>query len=531
MVLTVAQITAFFEQPDQMAIPGATRLQLQQEGIETVDDLVDFDKVTLKQVAENLRRPGGRVPDTDPGAAPGATIPTPAFVFGAKSQMRLLAACDLVRYYETVGRDNTVGNIRWDPVVKNFAEQWKALTNRKTADDPEVPKISKTLSVIKWTEAFTDFLHRHIGIRMIPLAYVTRDVILVPAAAPALAPNRSHSTTYGSVEDKLIARASHNHPLYCDDNSQVYYYLEEATRTTSYAASIKPYQRAKNGRGAWLALKSQYAGNDKWQAEIKSKDDLLHTRVWKGQSNFSLEKFIAQHRNAFVSMQQCSAHVAFQLPNEHTRVTYLLDAIQCNDAPLQAAMALVRNDTEPTGKMNDFEATASYLLPHDPVSKKRTAGTKRGVAEISDTSGAEASSTSAGKPASGKTGVEFRFYQREDYFKLTEDQKEELRLHRMNRGGKGDRENKKNQGSNKKHWDKNTKKMIAAAVTKKYDEKMKEEQNSAADDEKIRSYIMSLVSGDTPKDKDSKATASTAEATKKVTLSSILQRAKNGPRA
>jgi hypothetical protein len=41
-------------------------------------------------------------------------------------------------------------------------------------------------------------------------------------------------------------------------------------------------------------------------------------------------------------------------------------------------MALVRNDTEEGGKMNDFEATTSYLLPHDPVSKKRAAGSKQG---------------------------------------------------------------------------------------------------------------------------------------------------------
>jgi predicted RNA-binding protein YlxR (DUF448 family) len=151
---------------------------------------------------------------------------------------------------------------------------------------------------------------------MISLAYVTREEEDVAAAAPPLAANRPHSSTvHGSVEGELIARASHDHPLFRDDNSQVYYTIEEATRTTSYAASIKPYQRAKNGRGAWLALKAQYAGNDKWQAEIKIKDDLLHTRVWKGQSNFSLEKSIAQHRNAYVSMQQCADHVAFQLPN------------------------------------------------------------------------------------------------------------------------------------------------------------------------------------------------------------------------
>ena len=60
---------------------------------------------------------------------------------------------------------------------------------------------------------------------------------------------------------------------------------------------------------------------------------------WKGQSNFPLQGFIAQHRNAFISMQQCAEHIAYQLPNEHTRVGYLLEGIQCPHLGLQAAMA------------------------------------------------------------------------------------------------------------------------------------------------------------------------------------------------
>ena len=85
-----------------------------------------------------------------------------------------------------------------------------------------------------------------------------------------------------------------------------------------YTASIKSFQRAKQGREAWLAITVQYAGKDKWAAEIKQQEQLLHTRVWKGQSNFSLEKFIAQHRNAFVSMQACAEHIQYQLPNGHS---------------------------------------------------------------------------------------------------------------------------------------------------------------------------------------------------------------------
>ena len=96
MVLTVAQTTAFFENANQMAIPHATVMQLHNEGITAVDDLAEFDSDSLAQIASNIRRPGGRIPDPTPSAPPGATIPTPPFVFGAKSQMRLEAACDLV---------------------------------------------------------------------------------------------------------------------------------------------------------------------------------------------------------------------------------------------------------------------------------------------------------------------------------------------------------------------------------------------------------------------------------------------------
>ena len=101
-----------------------------------------------------MRKPGGRIADPDPNAADGATIPTPAFTYGAKSQKRLAVACDLNRYYQTVGRDLTAANIQWNQVMSNFEIQWKALKERKDEDNPEVPEITKALPIIKWTEAF-----------------------------------------------------------------------------------------------------------------------------------------------------------------------------------------------------------------------------------------------------------------------------------------------------------------------------------------------------------------------------------------
>jgi hypothetical protein len=166
MVLTAAQTTLFFEGADQMAIPNATVLDLVNEGINTVDDLSEFDKDTIVQIAYNLRRP--------PAGAP--------FVFGAKSQKRLIVACELVRYYETVGRALTAANLQWNRVMKNFEIQWTALMDKKSKDEPGTPKISKSLNIMKWSEAFRGILHRCIGVRNVPIVYVIRESAAVPAA-------------------------------------------------------------------------------------------------------------------------------------------------------------------------------------------------------------------------------------------------------------------------------------------------------------------------------------------------------------
>ena len=112
MVLTMAQTTTFFEHADQMGIPHTTVMQQCAKGIDAVADLADFNKDSLQQLADNLRCPGGCVLDPNPGAPAGATIPTPPFVFGAKSQKQIAITCDLVRFYATVGHDLTAANLQ-----------------------------------------------------------------------------------------------------------------------------------------------------------------------------------------------------------------------------------------------------------------------------------------------------------------------------------------------------------------------------------------------------------------------------------
>ena len=89
--------------------------------------------------------------------------------------------------------------------------------------------------------------------------------------------------------------------------------------------------------------------------------------------------------------------------------------------------------------MNDFEATAAYLVPRDPVARKRKNEVKRPHAEVSvaevTNSNNKPHLNSNKKPRIGVTGVELRYHKHSEYQQLTKLQRSELREWR-NKNGK-----------------------------------------------------------------------------------------------
>ena len=74
----------------------------------------------------------------------------------------------------------------WSHTGKNFQVQWKALEDKKNIDQPDVPEITKTLTLIKCKKAFRYYLHCRVGARTIPLSYVVRsDAEAPPIGASA----------------------------------------------------------------------------------------------------------------------------------------------------------------------------------------------------------------------------------------------------------------------------------------------------------------------------------------------------------
>jgi hypothetical protein len=194
----------------------------------------------------------------------------------------------------------------------------------------------------------------------------------------------------------------------------------------SYAASVAPFDATKNGRGAYMALTSQFAGPDKWREELKKQKEFLQNRKWTGQSSMTFETFVSQHRQAHVLMDQCSRHIHVELPTEYSRVAALLDSIESHDARLQSALSLVRTDLSPNGLHHSFEATVTAIIPQDPVARNRKSGGKR--VSISEVNGAKIPGILDPilKVGKGKTGVALRFHVHTEYIKLPQDQKDEL---------------------------------------------------------------------------------------------------------
>ena len=421
MVITNAQNTAFFTNDVQMAIPpGIFDPFLNQQGITTVDSLKEFNDGMLDDIHKHITRHG---PPND--------------IFSALSLSRLKTAASAVRFYLATGRTLSAVCMRWSDTLIMYREEREALKIAQEREDPKVPCVSKALPIMKWLTAFRSVIHESYGVRGFPLGYVLRDDVAVPDAPP-LAQDRPYSTAHGSLVAEFTARASHTHPRFHQDNARVFAKLEEALRGTTYASSLTPFEQTRNGRGAFFAIVAQYLGKEKWSKEIEKNTDLITAQKWKGNGTFPMERFIGGHRNAHQALLTASQHVEYQIPNEHTRIGYLLRAIHTTDHGPHATIAIIEGNEHPNGPRYSFEECARLLQLADPVAKKN----KRNHAQISDATGTidetanQTFDIAALRSGIGKTGVHLRFYKKKEFDKLPADQRNELKAWRQTPEGK-----------------------------------------------------------------------------------------------
>jgi len=147
-------------------------------------------------------------------------------------------------------------------------------------------------------------------------------------------------------------------------------------------------------------------------------------------------------------------------------------------------MALVKADE--TGKMTSFEEPASYLLPSNPVAKKRLdSPVKRAHGNISSVST---------KKSDGSSGVEFRYYKKSEYDTLSDAQTDELRQWCSETKGKGDsrKDNSQGRSYSGSHFKKEVIGMISAAFASEL-KKQKDKNVDASEAKECRQYLVSML--------------------------------------
>ena len=469
MAVTTEDFEGWLKNASHMKLNSkASVLRLTKEGITNFESLTDFDKKSLEGLPVICKSSIKAIAaDADNGIVAERLVPGASL--SAISVRRLIVAMNAAQYYTSINRLMTVGNMGYDTVLKGFKIEWDTYQDLRDQDAPDVPLISdkdNDRRVIKWVPVLHDCLARSYGING-PLSYILREDSAVPTEAIDPLELDSYYGSSGSLHDELTARLPHSGPIYKNDNCSVFLKIEKASRGTSVESTVKAFSRRKDGRGAYLALIANHAGDTKYRAIHKKRMNLLQGIKWNGRS-YPLESHVSNHRQAVDDLTECSNHITVAVPDPSQRVEYLIDSIACSDTALQAAIGLVRANTN--NMRNDFEAAASTLIEVDPYRKSQRSGGGGRNATIA------AIDFGAGR---GSTGVDLRWHPKPEFKKLSDEQRDELvkwmrtsegkkvlqkskgtkfdNKRKSGGGGNGDRTQKSSEGGN---WKKKFKKAL-----------------------------------------------------------------------
>ena len=405
---------------------NAVRDAIMDQGLDAMSTLADMDTTELETILKTCRRPGGV---------------NRGFAVTGMTEIRLKQAIQAASFYDMVGRPVDAATL-----TRSRIKSMKAFytIEDEHTDPKEMPAVSKTLPVLKWLEILDTTLQDMRGVQKSPLSYLIRDEVNVPAHADdPLRATKAYGTAYETFQEELEARSTHGNEAYKEDNSRLYQIIQRAVAGTIHESSIKAFERRRDGRGSYLALKQQNGGASKWRSIIAKAERESMQDIWDGRNaRYTVYNHVSKHRAAYNNLLRASDNVPYQVPDAETRVRRLLDSIKTTVPEIVSAITHIKSCPL---KQGDFEATAEFLLECAPIAKVPTGGREHSVAAVHDEGDiddhADFQYTEAKK---GNTGVEFRYYPYREFNQLSNNQQKELTDWRRKNGnsrGKKDDEN------------------------------------------------------------------------------------------
>ena len=116
-----------------------------------------------------------------------------------------------------------------------------------------------------------------------------------------------------------------------------------------------------------MAACTDWAGDDSWNAIIARNREVYETAKFTGTGHvYLLWKHVSKFRVAFSQLQLANEQpgVSVTIPNDQTKVQYLLQSIECDNVGLKSRMEIVRSSK---AMKNNLDQTAQYLQEACPV--------------------------------------------------------------------------------------------------------------------------------------------------------------------
>ena len=213
---------------------------------------------------------------------------------------------------------------------------------------PTRPDSMKYLTGWKtFEEKFLNYLSQLRGQALIPLSYVIREVQTV---TPAI-----REATYDDFEEELVATTTLAGGYYQDDNKKVWSELKGLLIDGDGWTYIKQFDRPKDGRAAFFALKRQCEGESARLSITNRAYSKIAKATYSGPrgKSYNFARYVQIHQEAYNDI--VAAAPEERIP-ESKRVRDFLKGIK--DPNLKSGVAHVLGNTE---LLNNFERAQQYL--------------------------------------------------------------------------------------------------------------------------------------------------------------------------
>ena len=221
--------------------------------------------------------------------------------------------------------------------------------------------------------------------------------------------------THKSLAEEIIAWKSHNGTCVETHKVTLFGLLVKALEDGPLESALQPHEKTKDSQAIVKEMFIQHGGRVKRERAYTSVTTQLDSTKWNSaNSNRTLTNHIAKFRVTIVDIKRCCKHTSRTAPTVREQVLKLIDLIVTADSLLIAKISMVNCD--PNGLGSSFEKTAAHLMLADPIEKKLKSYKKT-------PGGASISSALVGR---GNIDVNFRWYDRDEFKLLSQDQKDEL---------------------------------------------------------------------------------------------------------